>query len=110
MAPELEGSGVIANIVNPGLCHSNLAREGDMFISAMKFFFARSTELSSRTLVAAAGGWTRVLWKYTHDGAVDDRQLSTFVRSEDGHKAEVKVWEELCTILESVHPGITSNI
>jgi NAD(P)-dependent dehydrogenase (short-subunit alcohol dehydrogenase family) len=28
MAPQLEGSGVILNMLNPGLCHSELARDG----------------------------------------------------------------------------------
>jgi hypothetical protein len=108
MAQELEDSGVIANIVNPGLCHSALAREGDMFISTMKFFFARTTELGSRTLVVVAMAGPESCGKYIHDGKMDDRQLSPFVRSADGRKAAEKVWVELCTILESIHPGVTA--
>ena len=38
IAPQLEGSGVILNMLNPGLCHSELARDGGLFLAFMKFF------------------------------------------------------------------------
>ena len=44
---------VIINLVNPGLCHSELSREGSWFVAVLKFFFARTTECGSRTLVQA---------------------------------------------------------
>jgi len=46
-------SAVIINFPNPGLCHSELAREGLISLKIMKFFLARSTECGSRTLVNA---------------------------------------------------------
>lgn len=46
-------SAVIINFPNPGLCHSELAREGLVSLKIMKFFLARSTECGSRTLVNA---------------------------------------------------------
>ena len=46
---------VIINYLNPGLCHSELAREnGGLGFSIMKALLARSTEAGSRTLVHAA--------------------------------------------------------
>lgn len=45
---------VIINYVNPGLCHSQLARDAGIGLAIFKFFFARTTEVGSRTLVAAA--------------------------------------------------------
>ena len=44
---------VVINLVNPGLCHSELSREGSWFMMVLKFFLARSTECGSRTLVQA---------------------------------------------------------
>jgi len=44
---------IIINFSNPGLCHSELAREGSIPVTIMKFFLARSTECGSRTLVNA---------------------------------------------------------
>lgn len=45
---------VVINYLNPGLCHSQLGRESGIGLSILKFFLARTTEVGSRTLVAAA--------------------------------------------------------
>jgi NAD(P)-dependent dehydrogenase (short-subunit alcohol dehydrogenase family) len=110
IAPELEGSGVILNMLTPGLCHSELAREGGMFLALMKFFLARTTEVGSRTLVAAAVAGSESHGKYMTDAQINDDALSDFVKSADGKKASQKVWEELSVILESIQPGVTSNL
>ena len=47
-------SGVIVNYLNPGLCHSELARDAGWFLYIMKLILARTTEQGSRTLVHAA--------------------------------------------------------
>ncbi|KAL8910270.1 MAG: hypothetical protein Q9171_004434 [Xanthocarpia ochracea] len=47
------GNDVIINMVNPGLCHSELAREGDITVRTMQFFLARTTEVGSRNFLAA---------------------------------------------------------
>ncbi|CAG8955512.1 hypothetical protein HYFRA_00009464 [Hymenoscyphus fraxineus] len=107
IAPDLKGSGVILNVLSPGLCHSELAREGSIFLTTMKLFFGRTTEMGSRTLVAAALAGSESAGKYMHNGEVDDQRLSPFVRSEEGQKAAEKVWEELRAILDSIDPGIT---
>lgn len=41
------------NFVNPGLCHSDLAREAGWGLYLLKLVLARSTECGSRTLVQA---------------------------------------------------------
>ena len=110
IAPMLQGSGVILNMLNPGLCHSELARDGSMFLTVLKFLFARTTEVGSRTLVAAAAAGPEAHGKYMTDGVVDDGALSAFVKSEDGKKAADKVWRDLSEILESIQPGTTSNL
>jgi hypothetical protein len=45
---------VTLNFLTPGLCHSELARDAGWGLAIMKFFLARSTEVGSRTLIAAA--------------------------------------------------------
>lgn len=110
VAPAFKESNVILNVINPGLCHSDLAREGNIFLSTMKFFFARTTEVGSRTLVAAAMAGSESSGRYMHNGEVDDGKLSSFVTSDDGQRAADKVWRELRNILESIHPGITGSL
>ena len=110
IAPKLNGSGVILNMLNPGLCHSELAREGGWFLTIMKTLLARTTEVGSRTLVAAAVAGPESHGKYMSDAQVDNEALSKFVRSADGNRAGEKTWKELSDILESIQPGVTSNL
>lgn len=110
IAPKLEGSGVILNSLNPGLCHSELSRDSGWVLEVLKFFLARTTEVGSRTLVAAATVGKESHGKYMSDGVVSDESLSAFVRSEEGSKVSEKLWKELSEILEKIQPGVTKNI
>ncbi|KAJ2982137.1 hypothetical protein NQ176_g1584 [Zarea fungicola] len=108
IAPKIAGSGVICNYLSPGLCHSGLFRSAGWLPAVLKFVFARSAEVGSRTLVAAAVAPQESHGKYMIDGVIDDEALSLFVKSEDGAEAGKRVWAELSTILEKIEPGITS--
>ncbi|EXJ59200.1 alcohol dehydrogenase [Cladophialophora yegresii CBS 114405] len=110
LAPKLASSGVTLNILNPGLCHSELSRDGPLFLEVLKFFLARRTEVGSRTLVASAAAGPESHGKYMHDGKVDESALSPFVRSKDGEAASQKVWQALSDILEKISPGLTANL
>ena len=110
IAPKLEGSDVILSMTNPGLCHSELSRDGSWVLEVIKFFIARKTEVGSRTLVWPAMATSESHGKYFHDAKVDEGALSPFVRSEDGKKAQEKVWKELSDILEGIQTGVTSNL
>lgn len=109
IAPKIAGKGVILNYVNPGLCHSELSREAPFFLEVLKFFLARSTEVGSRTLVAAAEAGPESHGKYIYNCQPNEAAVSQFVRSEDGQKAADKVWTELAEILEKIKPGVTKE-
>ncbi|KAK9483906.1 hypothetical protein V1527DRAFT_471573 [Lipomyces starkeyi] len=109
LAPRLADSGVILNMLNPGLCHSQLARNAGWRLWLLKLLLARSTEVGSRTLLAAAAAGEESHGAYMTDGKEDNEALSPFVRSEEGEKAQKKVWNELGEILEKVQPGIMSS-
>ncbi|RMZ82606.1 hypothetical protein DV738_g1677, partial [Chaetothyriales sp. CBS 135597] len=94
----------------PGLCHSALGRESGWAFATVKFLMARTTEVGSRTLVAAAAAGRESHGKYMRDSVVDDGELSAFVRSPEGDKAAEQVWTELSAILEEIQPGVTNNI
>lgn len=110
IAPQLAGSGVTLNILNPGLCHSELSRETGFAVHVLKWFIARTTEVGSRTLVAAATAGKESHGKYMTDGLVADDALSAFARSEDGSVAGKRVWKELSAMLEQIQPGVLKNI
>ncbi|KAJ5094735.1 hypothetical protein N7456_010596 [Penicillium angulare] len=110
LAGRVRGSEVIVNMVNPGLCHSQLGREAGLIFGVMKLIMARSTEVGSRTLLAGILTGLESHGSYMSDGLVENTGLSTFVRSSDGVKARTKVWNEVTAILEGVRPGILQNI
>lgn len=110
LAPMLKESDVIINMVNPGLCKSSLAREGGIMLIVMKFLLARTTEVGSRTLLASASAGEESHGSYMSDCKVDNAALSPFVKSKDGGRAAVKIWSELCGILEEIQPGVTKDI
>lgn len=103
-------SRVVVNMLNPGFCHSRLLRESGFAMDLFKALIARSTEVGSRTLVAAATAGPESHGAYMTDGKVANDALSSFVCSPDGERVQKKVWEELAEILESIRPGVTGNL
>lgn len=106
----LRDDSVVVNMLNPGLCHSQLAREAGIRLALMKMVMARTTEVGSRTLVAGAAAGEESHGAYMTDGKVDNSALSDFVRSEEGKEVQEKVWGELTQILEGIKPGVTGNL
>lgn len=108
------GTDVVLDMLNPGLCRSELARSQQGLMKMMgdllMLFLARTTEVGSRTLVAAAAAGPESHGRYMHDGLVDDGQLGTFVTSSEGAEAGVRVWRELSEMLEGISPGILENL
>jgi NAD(P)-dependent dehydrogenase (short-subunit alcohol dehydrogenase family) len=110
IAPKLEGSGVILNMLNPGLCHSELSRDAGIALEIIKFFLARSTEKGSRTLCAAGFAGPESHGQYMTDGKVAPQAVSDFARSAEGKKEGGKVWKEMKDILEAHQPGVTESV
>ncbi|KAI9047330.1 hypothetical protein LZ554_008777 [Drepanopeziza brunnea f. sp. 'monogermtubi'] len=115
LAPAMKASGkcpVILNTLTPGFCHSELMRNAPFPLNILapigKFFLARTTEMGSRTLVSAAAASEDTHGKYLQDCKV--KEPSRWVRSEKGKEVQEKFYKELLEVLESIQPGITSNI
>ncbi|PHH68727.1 hypothetical protein CDD80_7286 [Ophiocordyceps camponoti-rufipedis] len=98
---------VTINCVNPGLCHSELARDMGWRFWLFKALVARSAEHGSRTLVHAAAQGPDSHGCYLSECAVVEP--SAFVRSEVGRETQVRVWHELVGKLEAVRPGVVAN-
>jgi retinol dehydrogenase-12 len=102
---------VTLNVLNPGLCHSDLRRETPGVVAygltIFKFLLARSTEVGSRTLIHAAVMGEKTHGKYLSECQVVD--ASPITEGERGRLLSKRVWEELSEILEEIEPGITKN-
>jgi NAD(P)-dependent dehydrogenase (short-subunit alcohol dehydrogenase family) len=105
LAARVAGTGVTMNMVNPGLCHSRLARNAGWGFWFFKLLLARSTEVGSRTLLAGASADVDSHGTYMSDGVVAQGNLSAFVTSCEGAAAQSKLWDELVKLVDDISPG-----
>jgi NAD(P)-dependent dehydrogenase (short-subunit alcohol dehydrogenase family) len=113
LAPRLKDSGIVMNMINPGLCKTELSRDRNFqafVLSVMKLLLARTAEQGSRTLVAAAAAGKESHGCYMTDALVDDGALSPFVTSDKGAKAGKELWRQLQPILNGIVTGVTKNV
>lgn len=115
LAPAMTASGkpkVILNTLTPGFCHSELMRHAVFPLNLLgwigKKLIGRTTEMGSRTLVAAACAGDESHGMYMTDCTVGE--VSPWVRSEKGKETQKRVYEELMGVLEGIEPGVAKNI
>lgn len=115
LGPAMSSSGkpkVILNTLTPGFCHSELMRHATFPLNLLgwigKCLIGRTTEIGSRTLVAAACAREETHGSYMTDCKV--KEPSKWVRSDKGQDAQKRVYTELLEILEEIVPGVTRNI
>lgn len=105
-------SPVLLNCLTPGLCYSDLMRNAPLPLaiagSIGKLLLGRSSEVGSRTLLAAATAGKESHGKYMADCVV--AEPSAWVRSEEGVEAGQRVYDELMSMLEGIEPGIGAKI
>ncbi|KAJ6150019.1 short-chain dehydrogenase/reductase [Penicillium samsonianum] len=98
---------VIVNIVNPGLCTSNLERnsgEAPVVMRLVRRLLDRTTEVGSRTLVLGASAPASSHGEFQSDGVNQD--VEAWTDTEVGQRAQKKVFEQTLRILEVRRPGI----
>lgn len=100
---------VILNMLNPGLCHSELMRDTPILSVIIKFLLgARTTEAGSRTLVHAASAGHETHGQFLSD--CKPREPAQSVVGPGGADSQKRVWDELKAILEGIQPGVTANL
>ncbi|KAJ3198666.1 hypothetical protein HDU82_001143 [Entophlyctis luteolus] len=112
VAARTDRNHVIVNYLNPGLCHSSLAREnsglGGLIFALLKAVMARTTEAGSRTLVHAIAAGKESHGEYLSDCEIDTP--SNLVLSEEGASIQKRIWVEVSAALEKISPGILKNL
>ena len=98
--------GCTLNLVNPGWCHSELAREMmTPVVAVVTKIMCRTTDAGSRTLVdAAASHGTETHGQYLSNQKIS--KVSPLVASPEGLDVQKRVWHELAEKLEEIQPGI----
>ncbi|RMJ21457.1 KR domain-containing protein [Aspergillus sp. HF37] len=99
---------VTVNRVDPGLCHSELARDYPSWAFwFMKLLLASTTEVGSRTLVHAGSQGSLSHGEYLSDCHV--AAPASLVTSSVGKILQERVWTELVQKLEAIQSGVTKN-
>ncbi|KAJ5557480.1 NAD(P)-binding protein [Penicillium frequentans] len=98
---------VIINLVNPGLCTSNLDRnsgKSPAMLRLVRFILDRTTEVGSRTIVLAASAPASSHGEFQSDGANQD--VEAWIYTEVGQRVQKKVFEQTLQILDARKAGI----
>ena len=98
LSEKLRDKALIVNAVNPGFCHSAFRRNWKglraWLVWPMEVFLARSTEQGSRQLIwACIGGKDNIdQLRGAYISSMQVRESSDFVVSEEGKRAQNKLW------------------
>jgi NAD(P)-dependent dehydrogenase (short-subunit alcohol dehydrogenase family) len=98
LSERLRDKPIIVNTVDPGYCHSDLARHTTGLTAwaawLLKQLLARSTEQGSRQLIwACIGGKDNIDQLHgTYISSMRVLEPSDFVVSEEGKRAQTKLW------------------
>lgn len=99
---------VTINILNPGLCWSELARESTGWgFWLFRLLVARSTEVGSRTLVHAGASGSETHGKYLSDCLIEEP--TALVTDAAGREGQERITSEVIKAIEAIQPGVSKN-
>jgi NAD(P)-dependent dehydrogenase (short-subunit alcohol dehydrogenase family) len=99
---------VTINIINPGLCWSELARDTDGWgFYLFRLVAARTTEVGGRTVWHGGQAGVETHGKYISDCVVEEP--SALVTDKAGQEAEERVAKEVLQAIEQIQPGVSKK-
>ncbi|KAJ6557339.1 hypothetical protein DFH09DRAFT_1163826 [Mycena vulgaris] len=107
---------LVVNAVNPGYCYSNIRQSFSGIMAVvdrlMEICLALPTETGSRQLVWAALGQEenpdKLRGEYLSLQRVEE--VSDYILSPEGARAQDRIWDELVAILGKVDPRVSSTV
>lgn len=100
---------VIINLVNPGLCESNIDRTGKspgLVIRLLRPILFRTTEVGGRAMVLGASASDESQGEFMSDG--NRQAVEWWIEEDVGRRAQQKVFEQTMVILEERKPGVAA--
>ncbi|KAK2002049.1 short chain dehydrogenase [Colletotrichum falcatum] len=98
--------------LNPGLCSTALFRYMpfplSIIVSIGLKLLARSAEVGSRCLVAAAFAGEEAHGRYMSDCVVTE--FPKIMQGEEGEQMQERLWEETMEVLNGIDPGVSMNL
>ncbi|KAJ0154342.1 Dehydrogenase/reductase SDR family member 13 [Colletotrichum tanaceti] len=113
IAADASGKGrVQVTTLNPGLCSTALFRNLPfpltLFVKFALRLLARSAEVGSRCLMAAAFAGEEAHGRYMNDCAVT--KFPKVMQGEEGEQVQARLWEETMELLNGVDPAVSMNL
>ncbi|OKL61372.1 hypothetical protein UA08_03703 [Talaromyces atroroseus] len=102
-------SGVVINLVNPGLCKTELSRNASpefrQQLAKLHASYGRTAEVGSRTLLHGAVGGKESHGCYLSSCEIAEYKVPSWVTDEAGKKTQELVWSAIAEELELISPG-----
>ncbi|KAK0631064.1 hypothetical protein B0T17DRAFT_491013 [Bombardia bombarda] len=107
-------TGVIINMVSPGLCSTGLGREARTWIRAsqdtLRALMARTAEQGSRTILHGAAAGRDSHGTHLSGCEIKEYWLPKWMTDADGQRKQKQIWKELVAKMEAVKPGCTTAL
>ena len=109
----VEKTGVIMNLVAPGLCSTGLGKEARTFTKivhgGIKAMMARTAEEGSRTILHGLVAGDESHGKLLSGCQIKEFWVPEWVSNAEGQRLQKNIWEELTKRLEKTQPGCVSQ-
>jgi NAD(P)-dependent dehydrogenase (short-subunit alcohol dehydrogenase family) len=106
-------TGVVINIVAPGLCSTGLGRDTGSatkaVIGAFRAMGARTPEVGSRVILSGLALGDDSHGKLISGCKIKEYWMPSWLNNVEGQKLQEEIWKELAEWLEKVRPGCISQ-
>ncbi|KAH7313644.1 hypothetical protein B0I35DRAFT_452053 [Stachybotrys elegans] len=110
----VEQTGVVMNIVAPGMCWTGLGRDTGSVTKAvlagLRATGARTPEVGSRVIVSGLVMGDESHGKLISGSKIKEHWQPTWFSNAEGQQLQKDIWKELVDILETVQPGCISQL
>ncbi|KAF4976413.1 hypothetical protein FZEAL_6917 [Fusarium zealandicum] len=108
LAP-VEKTGIIINLIGPGLCSTGLVRylnsPSKLLVGGMRLVLGRSAEWGSRTLIHGIAAGEESHGKFLSYCQVKEEWVPRWVSNAQGDEWAVAIWDEVAGELEKIQPS-----
>ncbi|MCJ1269493.1 hypothetical protein MMC22_009385 [Lobaria immixta] len=110
----VERTGVVVNMVAPGLCSTGLGRDARTFTKIMhetiRAMMARTAEVGSRTILHGLVAGEESHGKLLSGCKIKEYWVPSWLSNAEGQRLQKNIWKELSARLEKVQPGCVSQL
>ncbi|CCF44992.1 short-chain dehydrogenase [Colletotrichum higginsianum] len=106
-------TGVVVNLLSPGLCNTGLARHARLLfriqVRLLNLALGRTPEMGSRTILHALAAGTASHGEYISDCEIKDHWVPEWAKDSSGQRYQKLIWDQLVARLEKIEPGLVQS-